>query len=170
MLDISRLYSPRSFIYFLYILRAWLFHSLHHPTNSLYSVCAVLKLEDFLKMEFAKFMFKFNNNTLPNSFNNYLLKLDKVHSYNTKQKARNVHFQSFAGLETGRKTLHHICLKLCRDIPQKYRHCSFFKFKKYFNTNVPSTYCASDYFFFTGSTVHVIDFLVFFFTCWFSTL
>ena len=75
-------------------------------------------------------------------FNNYFLKLDKVHNYNTRQKTRNVYFQSFVGLETGRETLHYICLKLRRDIPQT--HCSFSKFKKYFKTNVLSTYCTSD--------------------------
>ena len=126
------------------ILRACLFRPLHHPTNSLYSDCSVLKLEDMIKMEFAKFMFKFNNNMLPTSFNNYFLKLDKVYNYNTWQKTRNVYFQSFVGLETGRNTLHHICLKLWRDIPQTHRHCSFSKFTKYFKTNVLSTYCTSD--------------------------
>ena len=68
------------------ILRACLFRPLHHPTNSLYSDCSVSKLEDTTKMEFAKFMFKFNNNMLPTFFNNYFLKLDKVHNYNTGQK------------------------------------------------------------------------------------
>ena len=126
------------------ILRASLFRPLHHPTNSLYSDCSVLKLEDMIKMEFAKFMFKFNNNILPTSFNNYFLKLDKVHNYNTRQTSRNVYFQSFVGSETGRKTLHHICLQLWRDIPQTHRHCSFSKFKKYFKTNILSTYCTCD--------------------------
>ena len=104
------------------ILRACLFRPLHHLTNSLYSDCSVLKLEDMTKMEFAKFMFKFNSNTLPTFFNNYFLKLDKVHNYNTWQKTRNVCFQSFVGLETGRKTLHHICPKLWRDISQTHMH------------------------------------------------
>ena len=126
------------------ILRACLFRPLHDPTNSLYSDCSILKLEDMIKMEFAKFMFKFNNNMLPTSFNNYFLKLDKVHNYNTRQKTHNVYFQSFVGLETGRKMVHHICLKLRRDIPQTHRHCFFSKFKKYFKTNVLSTYCTSD--------------------------
>ena len=126
------------------ILRACLFRPLHHPTNSLYSDCSVLKLEDMIKMEFAKFMFKFNNNILPTSFNNYFLKLDKVHNYNTRQTTRNVYFQSFVGSETGRKTLYHICLQLWRDIPQTHRHCSFSKFKKYFKTNILSTYCTCD--------------------------
>ena len=126
------------------ILRACLFRPLHHPTNLLYSDCSTLKLEDMIKMEFAKFMFKFNNCMVPTSFNNYFLKLDKIRYYNTRQKTRYVYFQSFVGLETGRKTLYHICLKLWIDIPQTHRHCSFSKFRKYFKANVLSTYCTSD--------------------------
>ena len=67
------------------ILRACLFRPLHHPTNSLYSDCYVLKLEDLIKMEFAKFMFKLTNNMLPTSFNNYFLKLDKIQYIATTQ-------------------------------------------------------------------------------------
>ena len=47
------------------ILRAALFCPLHYPTTSLYFRFGVLKLEDMIKMELAKFMFKFNNEMLP---------------------------------------------------------------------------------------------------------
>ena len=40
-------------------------------------------------MEFAKFMYKFNNKMLPESSNNYFTKLDDVHKYKTRQKHRN---------------------------------------------------------------------------------
>ena len=108
------------------ILRVCLFRPLHHPTNLLYSACSVLNLEDLIKMEFAKFMFKFSNNMLPTSFNNYFLKLDKVHNHKTRQKTHDVYFQSFVGLETGRKTLHHICLKLYGQIYLKRTGTVFF--------------------------------------------
>ena len=39
-------------------------------------------------MEIAKFRFKFNNQMLPDFFNNYFTKLDNVHIYNTRQKNR----------------------------------------------------------------------------------
>ena len=66
------------------ILRACLFRPLHSPTKYLYSKCRVLKLEDMIKMEKAKFMIKYNNKMLPISFDNYFLKLEKVHNYNTR--------------------------------------------------------------------------------------
>ena len=63
-----------------------------------------------IKVEFAIFMFKFNNNMLPTSFNNYFLKHDKVHNYNTRQKTRNVYFQSFG--EREKDALSHLS-KVC---------------------------------------------------------
>jgi len=38
------------------------------------------------QIEIAKFMFKFNNQMLSASFNNYFIKLDCVHRYDTRQK------------------------------------------------------------------------------------
>ena len=67
------------------ILRAILFCLSRSPTNLLYSKLKVLKL-DMIDIEIAKFMFKFNNQMLPDFFNNYFAKLDNVHNYNTKQK------------------------------------------------------------------------------------
>ena len=89
------------------ILRASLFLPMHHPTNLLYTKFGVLKLDDMIKMELAKFMFKFNNKMFPNSFNNYFLRLDKLHKYNTRQTKRNEYFQSFISSEAGRRVLCH---------------------------------------------------------------
>ena len=61
-------------------------------------------------MEIAKFMFKFNNQMLPSFFDNCFIKLDEVHSFNTRQKSRNEFYQSFIGSKIGKKSLHH---KLC---------------------------------------------------------
>ena len=111
------------------ILRASLFLPMHHSTNLLYTKFCVQKLDDMIKMKLAKFMFKVNNKMLPNSFNNYFLRLDKIHKYNTRQTKRNEYFQSFVSSEAVRRALCHICLKLWKDIPQDLRHCSFYKFK-----------------------------------------
>ena len=115
------------------ILRASLFLPMHHPTNLLYTKFDVLKLDDMIKMELAKFMFKFNNKTFPNSFNNYFLRLDKLHKYNTRQTKRNEYFQSFVSSEAGRRGF-------VIDIPQDLRHCSFYKFKIFFKTNILKMY------------------------------
>ena len=39
-----------------------------------------------INMKIAKFMFKFNNQMLPDFFNNYFTKLNNVHNHNTRQK------------------------------------------------------------------------------------
>ena len=40
-----------------------------------------------IKFEFAKFIFKFENNMLPLSFCNYFVDLTKIHKHNTRQKS-----------------------------------------------------------------------------------
>ena len=54
-------------------------------------------------MEFAKFMFKFNNKMLPESFDCYFTKLDNIHQHNTRQKHRNEYYQFHTSSESGKK-------------------------------------------------------------------
>ena len=93
-----------------------------------------------IAMEYAKFIFKFNNHMLPDSFNNYFTKFDRVHKYNTKQKERSKYFQFRIFSESGRKTLHHICLKVWKNVPTKFRHRPVSTFKKYFESNIVRNY------------------------------
>ena len=65
-----------------------------------------------IAMEYAKFIFKFNNHMLPDSFNHSFTKLDRVHKYNTKQKQRNKFFQFRISSELGRKTLYIISIRM----------------------------------------------------------
>ena len=85
------------------ILRTCLFHPRRYETKLLYSRFRVLKLEDMIKMEFAKFMLKYSNNMLQNSFNKHFIKLENIHNFSTRQKTRNENFQTFFGTETGKK-------------------------------------------------------------------
>ena len=89
-----------------------------------------------IKIEFAKFIFKFKNQMLPSSFNNYFINLNQVHVhiYNTRQKFCNEIYQFYVGSESGKKSLQYICLNTWKNVPQEYRHCLFTKFKKYFKT------------------------------------
>ena len=58
--------------------RASLFHSRHYLLNVLYCEFGVLKLADMIKMEYAKFLFKFNNNMLPEYFKHYFINCEGV--------------------------------------------------------------------------------------------
>ena len=122
------------------ILRAMLFCSKQDRTNLLYFKLKILKLENMIAMEYAKFIFKFNNHMLPDSFNCYFTKLENVHKYNTKQKQRNEYFQFRISSESGRKTLHHICLQVWKNVPTKFRHCPFSTYKKFLKSNIVSNY------------------------------
>ena len=86
-------------------------------------------------MEFVKFMYKFNDKMLPESFNNYFAKLDDVHKYKTRQKHRKEFFQFYIASKTGKKSLRHICINVWKNVPTEYRQCSSFKFKRYFKSN-----------------------------------
>ena len=59
------------------------------------------KLDDMIAMKYAKFIFKFNNHMLPDSFNYYFTKLENVNKCNTKQKRRNEYFQFCISSESG---------------------------------------------------------------------
>ena len=122
------------------IIRACLFCSRRDSTALLYSKFGVLKLEDKINMEIAKFMCKFYNRMLPNSFDSYFTKLDSIHSYNTRQNSTNEFFHYRARTEMGKKKLHHICLKVWKNIPKKDRDVSFYRFKKLFKINCLSKY------------------------------
>ena len=85
-------------------------------------------------MEFAKFMYKFSNQMLPEHFCDYFTQLNNVHQYNTTQKHTNEFYQFYISTELGKKTLHDICLNIWKNIPQKFRHGSFLKFKQYYKS------------------------------------
>ena len=63
-------------------------------------------------MEFAKFMYKYENHMLPSSFDNYFIKLESIPNYSTRQKTAGGFFYRPIDSEFGRKRLHHICLKV----------------------------------------------------------
>ena len=93
-----------------------------------------------INIEIAKFMFKFNNQIHPDFFNNYFTKLDNVHYYNTREKTQAEFFQYSVASESKRKFLHHIGLKVWKNVLKDFRHCPFPTFKKYFNTNIRLNY------------------------------
>ena len=72
---------------------------------------------------------------LSDFFNKYFTILDNVHNYNTGQKTQAEFFQYSVAFESRRKTLHHIGLKVRKNVPKEFRHCPIPTFEKYFKTN-----------------------------------
>ena len=60
-------------------------------TNStiLYSGLKILKFQDLIKLEIAKFMFSYENCQLPPTFVNYFLKISQIHSRSTRFSDKN---------------------------------------------------------------------------------
>jgi len=50
-------------------------------------------------------MFKYNNQVLPDSFDNCFIKLENVHKYNTRQKKRNEFYQPYISSNIRKKNL-----------------------------------------------------------------
>ena len=49
----------------------------------------LLQVNEIFQMELAKFMYKYNNNSLPGCFNSYFTKVNDKHSYNTRASQSN---------------------------------------------------------------------------------
>ena len=105
-------------------IRAGLFQPRKTYVNLLFSKFQALKLKDMINMEFAKFMYKYENHMLPSSFDNYFIRLESMHNYSTRQKSAGGFFYRSINSEFGRKRLHRICLKVWQltSVEQKIAH------------------------------------------------
>ena len=80
-------------------LRASLFRPSRFSVNALYFEFGVLKLDDMIDMEYAKFLFRFSNNMLPNYFNSCFTSLDSIHHHYTRQKSEKDFFHTYSRTE-----------------------------------------------------------------------
>ena len=56
-----------------------------------------------INMEFAKFMYKYENHMLSSSFDNYFIKLESIHNYSTRQKTAGGFFIARLIVSSGEK-------------------------------------------------------------------
>ena len=121
-------------------IRACLFQPRKTYVNLLFSKFQALKLKDMVNMEFAKFMYKYENHLLPSSFDNYFIKLESIHNYSTRQKTAGGFFYRPINSKFGRKRLHHICFKVWESISDEKKICSFLTFKRRHKSSVLTLY------------------------------
>ena len=121
-------------------LRASLFQKRRYPLYVMYSKFGVLKFDDMLKMEYAKFSHKFSSNMLPEYFKNYFIDLDTIHKINTRQKTKKNYFHTYARTEWGKKKIQHKALKIWEKLPVELKECSYFRFKKVFRQTILNGY------------------------------
>ena len=110
------------------MLRASLIHPSRFSINALYFEFGVLKLDDMVDMEYAKFLFKFSNNMLPNYFNSYFTSLDSIHHHHTRQKSKDF-FHTYSHTEWKKKMTEHKAFEIWSKLPIEQKQASFFKFK-----------------------------------------
>ena len=122
------------------IIRVCLFGHKRTLIDNLYTKFQVLKLSDLSKLEYAKFMYKFENNSLPIFFNNYFTQLDSIHSYNSCQKKQNRYFFSRCSTNFGKNTLHYLGLQTWSKIPPEIKNLSYIGFKKKLKKHLLNAY------------------------------
>ena len=118
------------------IIRVCLFCHKRTLIDNLYTKFQVLKLSDLCKLEYAKFMYKFVNNSLLIFFDNYFTNLDLIHSYNTRQKKQNKYFFPRFNTNFGKNTLHYLGLQTWSKIPQEIKNLSYIDLKKKFKKHL----------------------------------
>ena len=119
------------------IVRACLFCPLHYPTNMLYSKFGALRLEDLIKMKFAKFVFKLGTKRYLLRLINFSLRLQTyITTTFFKKLYRNEFYQRYVRTNIGQTEFNHICLHVWKNISLEDRNCSFTRFKKELNKDV----------------------------------
>ena len=85
-------------------------------------------------MEYAKFLFRFSNNMLPNYFNSCFTSLDSIHHrYRpTRQKSKKVFFHTYSRTEWKKKITEHKALEIWSKLPIEQKQASFLSLKRLF--------------------------------------
>ena len=102
----------------------------------LYNKANILQVNDLFHLEVAKFMYKLNNNQLPQYFSPLFETTHTTHNHQTKAATSNNYFVPRKNCSAGLGTLGYLGAKLWNDIPTtfKRKNCvnSFAKsYKKY---------------------------------------
>ena len=94
--------------------------------HTVYSELGVLKLEDMLALEYAKFLHRFSHNMLTHYYKNYLDDLGTVHQHNTKQKTKKNFFHTNTRTKWGKERLQCAMPEVWENLPlpKKLKDCS----------------------------------------------
>ena len=94
--------------------------------NALYFEFGVLRLDDMIDMEDAKFLFRFSNNMLLNYFNSYFTSLGSIHRHYTRQKRKKDFFHTYSRTEGKKKMTEHKALEIWSKLRTEQKQASFF--------------------------------------------
>ena len=112
------------------IIRIITFTSYKSNADKLYAQLKILNLNDIYKLQIAKLMNKFRHDCLPSVFNYLFTILDKIHSYNTRQKPSQEYIDPRKRLATAQESLAYMGVKIWESLDQNLKVQPFYIFKK----------------------------------------
>ena len=87
------------------IIRAITFSSKYCKMTILYQKLDILKLADIYGLELSKYMHQLHHNKLPFSFHDEYVKLNEIHSHNTRKTQKAVYFEPRVKKSIGKELL-----------------------------------------------------------------
>ena len=90
-----------------------------HNVQDLYEDLQLLNLEQIHKVAKAKFTYKYRNGKLPSNFDNYLLDVQDVHSYNLRSTSSNDYVRVWGKTSNSLKMIRYDAVKVWETIPAK---------------------------------------------------
>ena len=98
-------------------LRCINFCNYRDPVNNLLRNNNILQINELFKLELAKFMYSYNNGSLPNTFKDYFLKINLKHNYETRS-SKNDFFIPRKNSSKGLCGLNYLGPRLWSEIPE----------------------------------------------------
>ena len=83
-----------------------------------------------IDMEYAKFLFTYSNNMLPNYFNSYFTSLDSIHHHYARQKSKKDFFHTYSRTEWKKKMTEQKASEIWSKLPIEQKQVSFFSAKR----------------------------------------
>ena len=106
----------------------------------LYQKLYILKLADMYDLELAKYMHQLHNNKLLFSLYEDYVKLNEIHSHNTRQTQNAVYFEPRVKKSIEKELLDYRGAKLWENIDNSIKSLSWYSFKKRLKRRLISNY------------------------------
>jgi len=90
------------------ILKYMTFSRRTSSANSIFKLLKILKVSDLYELNLEKFMYKYNADILPSSFNNFFSKLHCIHDHATRQQVSGNYHHKRVRTNYGKKMLQYI--------------------------------------------------------------
>lgn len=108
--------------------------------NEIIKNLKLLKTEDIVKLELAKFMHKASNGNLPSSFKNHFIEKSSMHNYQLRSLRNNKFYRQKAKTAEYKRSLAISGVDLWATIDQGLKTLPFFLFSRKYKHNIIDRY------------------------------